>query len=231
MPRLTVLVEGQTEENFVNQILAPHLYTAGFTYVSASLMGNARPRSRRGGCPNWDSALKDISNHLLGDPYLIVTTMVDFYRMHDSWPGRQEANARRSAPDTAHTVEKAVLDSVVGSFRNIDPRRFVPYVVMHEFEGLLFSDTMRFAGSIGHPKLSAEFEAIVHQFDSPEDINDSYETSPGHRVKALAPRYQKALDGIQAAQEIGLETIRRKCPVFNSWIQRLEHLARQGPAP
>ncbi len=33
MTRLLVHVEGQTEESFVNRILAPHLYTRDFSLV------------------------------------------------------------------------------------------------------------------------------------------------------------------------------------------------------
>ena len=48
MTRLLVHVEGQTEEQFVNELLAPHLYFFGFTKISARLVGNARQRD-----PAW----------------------------------------------------------------------------------------------------------------------------------------------------------------------------------
>lgn len=49
MSRLLVHVEGQTEEDFVNEVLGPHLWAYGYTQVSARLLGNARLRSRRAG--------------------------------------------------------------------------------------------------------------------------------------------------------------------------------------
>ena len=48
MTRLLIHVEGETEESFVNEVLAPHLYTHGYGLVSARLLGNARQRDRRG---------------------------------------------------------------------------------------------------------------------------------------------------------------------------------------
>jgi len=42
--RLLVHVEGETEETFVNQVLAPHLYGCGYSRVTARLMGSARGR-------------------------------------------------------------------------------------------------------------------------------------------------------------------------------------------
>lgn len=53
MSRLLVHVEGQTEEDFVNEVLGPHLWAYGYTQVSARLLGNARLRSRRAGIKAW----------------------------------------------------------------------------------------------------------------------------------------------------------------------------------
>ena len=41
MTRLLVHVEGETEEMFVNEVLAPHLYRRGFSRVAARLLGSA----------------------------------------------------------------------------------------------------------------------------------------------------------------------------------------------
>ena len=96
MTRLFVLVEGETEETFVNHILAPHLYCAGYINVSARLVGDQRRRSRRGGIRPWTETRRGIVNQLRQDAGLIVTTMVDYYRLPASgprsWPGRAEAN-------------------------------------------------------------------------------------------------------------------------------------------
>jgi hypothetical protein len=40
------------------------------------------------------------------------------------------------------------------------PHRFLPFVIMHEFEGLLFSDCNKFASGIGKPALAAKFQGI-----------------------------------------------------------------------
>ena len=78
MTRLLVHVEGQTEETFVNEVLAPHLYRRGYSGVGARLMGNARQRSRRGGISPWPAARIDILNHLREDEGSHATTMVDY---------------------------------------------------------------------------------------------------------------------------------------------------------
>ena len=108
---------------------------------------------------------------------------------------------------------------------DFDRRRFIPYIAMHEFEGMLFSDPIRFAQSIGKSELSASFQEIRNQFDTPEEINDSPLTAPSKRIGALFPGYQKPLMGQLASTDIGLDVIRRECPIFGTWIDQLEERA------
>jgi Domain of unknown function (DUF4276) len=232
MRRLLIHVEGETEETFVNRALAPHLYGFGFEIVSARLLGNSRHRNRRGGIRSWVSAREDIINHLKEDPKCVATTMVDYYALPGSgpgaWPGRADA-ALKAFPNQGPTVQAALLTdvgAVLGA--GFDPRRFVPYVMMHEFEGLLFSDCTRFAESIKRPELAEPFQAIRNAFTTPEEINDSPLTAPSKRVENLVPGYEKPLLGVQAVLDIGLETIRRECPHFSNWLGQLEQLAQHG---
>jgi hypothetical protein len=124
-------------------------------------------------------------------------------------------------------VQAAVRDDLITEMGNrFDPERFVPFVVMHEFEGLLFSDCAAFSRVIGRSDLEAGFRKIREQFLTPEEINDSPATAPSKRVEALDPRYQKPLFGVLAVLEIGLSRIRAECPHFDGWLRQLESLAR-----
>ena len=104
MPRILVHVEGQTEENFVNTVLAPHLYSVGYTSVSARRLGNARQRSQRG-IRRWRSVRTDIVNHLKADQGTVATTMVDYYGLPHTWPGREQAGRRKTLRERAASVE------------------------------------------------------------------------------------------------------------------------------
>ncbi len=222
MTRLLVHVEGQTEERFVNQVLAPHLYSCKFSSVGARIMGNARQRRKRGGVQAWTTARKDIVGHLREDQACIVTTMVDYYGMPKSWPRRMEAG-KLAFPHNVQTVENALATDVCEQMpTNFNPDRFVPYVMMHEFEAILFSDCERFAEGIGKPELAPKFQAIRDKFATPEEIDDSPETAPSKRIESLVPRYQKPLLGILAALDIGLAAIRSACPHFRGWLEQLE---------
>lgn len=226
MTRLLVHVEGETEETFVNEALAPHLYKLGMAYVSARLIGNARQRSHRGGIKPWTATRKDILAHLREDSECIATLMVDYYGMPKdgsrAWPGRSQATAM-ALSHKAQTIEDQLLEDIrraMGS--GFDDRRFIPFVMMHEFEAMLFSDCERFGQAIGHPELTPRFQEIRDQFASPEEIDDSPDTAPSHRIAALLPGYQKPLMGNLAALEIGLDSIRSQCPNFRRWLERLE---------
>jgi len=186
----------------------------GYHSVSARIVGNARLRRRRGGIRGWPSVRRDIINHLKADSDCIATTMVDYFGLPQqgdgAWPGRAEA-ARQESGRKAACVEAALLEDLI-SATGISPRHFVPFVVMHEFEGLLFSDCAAFSRGIGRPDLESDFRRIRNQFVSPEEINDSPITAPSKRVEALMPGYEKPLFGTLAVLEIGLPQIRSECP-------------------
>ena len=226
MRRLHVHVEGQTEETVVRDVLGPHLVCRGYWSVTAKPMGKARRRSHRGGSRSWQSVREDILCHLKQDWQVVATTMVDYYGMPQSgskrWPGRVEA-ASLPFERKAETIQDALArDICEGMGRSFNPCRFIPYVSMHEFEALLFSDCMGFARSVGHPGIGRKMQEILDRFGSPEEIDDSYTTAPSKRIKGLLPSYDKVTMGATAIRDIGLENIRRRCPHFAGWLSRLE---------
>ena len=228
MTRLLIHVEGQTEEDFVNEVLRDHLVNQGYESVGARIVGNNRLRRRRGGIRPWPSVRKDIINHLRQDPGCIATTMVDFYGLPQqgdgAWPGRAVATGRATQYKASH-VEGALLKDVAEAMGGgFDPKRLVPFVMMHEFEGLLFSDCAAFGRGICQPKLELMFRQVRDAFGTPEDINDSPITAPSKRVEEIVPGYEKPILGILAALEIGLPKIRTECPHFAAWLTKLEAL-------
>ena len=226
MARLLIHVEGETEEAFVNELLADHLNNFGYELVSARLIGNARLRERRGGIRAWSTVKIDILNHLKEDSGCLATTMVDYYGLPQTgdraWPGRAEAG-NLPFDQKAARVERSLLADIAQELGNqFEARRFIPFVVMHEYEGLLFSDCDAFAEAIARPQLGQRFREIRQQFATPEEIDDSPVTAPSKRVEALVAGYQKPLLGTLAALKMGLDKIRGECPHFRDWLDRLE---------
>jgi hypothetical protein len=157
MARLLIHVEGQTEEGFVNDVLRDHLVAKGYYAVEARIIRNARLRQRRGGIRAWSSVQMDISRHLKEDPGCVATMLVDYYGLPQGedggWPGRARA-ATLPAAEKARCVENALLANLGAAMGSrFDVRRFIPFVVMHVFEGLLFSDCAAFSRGIDRPDL------------------------------------------------------------------------------
>jgi hypothetical protein len=225
MSRLVVHVEGPTEETFVKEVLGPHLVDFGYTAVWPRIVGNARLDRRSGGIKGWPAVRKDLIEHLQENPGCRATTMVDYYGLpktgDKAWPGRAEA-ARLPYGQRASHVETALLADIQEGVNYNLGLRFRPFITMHEFEGLLFSDCRAFSEGIGRPELEVDFQTIRDQFTSPEEINDSPHTAPSKRVEALVSGYSKPLLGVLAALEIGLDPMRAECPIFRRWLEHLE---------
>ncbi len=114
-------------------------------------------------------------------------------------------------------------------FDDIHDSRFIPYIQLHEFEALILSDPIKLEERF--PDYQSKVQQLVslcQSFDSPELINDGEQTAPSKRIIQAIPRYKGAKASVAPlmAQKIGLETIRKKCPHFNQWIERLENLSQ-----
>jgi Domain of unknown function (DUF4276) len=152
--------------------------------------------------------------------------MIDYYGLPRTWPGRERSTSLGSVDEKGPCVQDAIKDDVVTEMGNrFNSDRFVPFVVMHEFEGLLFSDCAAFSRAIYRPDLESRLKEIRDGFATPEEINDSPATAPSRRVKELFPGYEKPLLGVLAVFGIGLLRIRAECPHFDGWLRQLESRA------
>ncbi|MCH8148657.1 MAG: DUF4276 family protein [Planctomycetes bacterium] len=219
--RVLAFVEGQTDEKFGREVVSPSLATRN-VFISATTPGRRRAH---GGVPSWARAKRELLRYLKEDTERFVTTMFDYYGLPSDWPGKKESK-RETRPSTkAEIIEQAVHADVCATLgESFDGARFLPYIQMHEFEALLFSDTRVLAESVQRSQIQTRLDEIIKECGEPERIDDDPETAPSKRICALVPRYQKVLHGIIAAKRIGLATMRDQCPHFAQWIEVLEQL-------
>ena len=204
MNRLAISVEGRTEEEFVNLVLADRLRGAGIETTPIPI--------GRGGAVSVDRIAPEMAR--LSWHFDYVTSLVDLY----GFRGRGGA--------TAEELEQRINDRVADSIgRESARRRVFAYVQRHEFEALLFSDVSAF-DSLGYapPGAARVLRSIRVAFATPEDIDDGPSTNPAGRIRSVIPRYEKPVDGPLLADAIGLEAMRGECPGFDAWIARLEAL-------
>jgi hypothetical protein len=122
-------------------------------------------------------------------------------------------------------IERAVKDDICGKIAGFRPdARLIPYLSLHEYEGLLFSDPDAFAQSIRQPQLANRFHTVRNDFPTPEDINDDPETAPSKRVIAIYTAYNKVIEGTLAARAVGIQRMRQECAHFRDWLAKLEAL-------
>src|ERR1019366_1380571 len=133
---------------------------------------------------------KDLLAQLKQDTAAYCTMMLDFYGLGSGFPGTPLPPNLPNIEKVSR-IEQAVAEDIVASLdAGLRPDiRFVPYLQLHEYEGLLFSDPVAFASGISQPGLAQQFERIRRDFPTPEDINDDVNRSPSKRVLALYPSY------------------------------------------
>jgi hypothetical protein len=112
--------------------------------------------------------------------------------------------------------------------RDIDHRRFIPYIQLHEFEALLFADPRKFRdaypGALGAVEQLAR---VREEFPTPEHIDNRPESAPSKRILNVIPDYRKSVAGPLIAARIGLRMLCQECPHFSRWIGRIKEVASQ----
>lgn len=222
-----VVVEGQAEQTFVRDVLAPHM-APGKIYLHPALIGKP---GHKGGDIRFDKAKNDIGNFLRQRNDTYITTMFDYFRIDSEWPGKADAlrqvknGTNLTASQKAGILETATLTEIVRIFPGCDSEnRFIPYIEMHEFEALLFSDADVLADKTQID--AALIRRIIEKYDSPEEINDDPANAPCKRLEALKDGYRKVAMGKTISEAIGIAAIRRQCPHFNDWLTKLEQLKK-----
>jgi hypothetical protein len=153
--------------------------------------------------------------------------MFDFYALGLDFPNRRHAQGRTPGERATH-VQEGMMTALLPDLGSNRLRSFVPYIQMHEFEALMFSDPLMLADTLYHPDLAPDFQAILNSVGGdPEAINDAPDTAPSKRIATLIPGYDKILCGNLVADVIGLDKLRTSCSHFNAWLLRIEAVAKQ----
>jgi len=223
MIRMHVICEGQTEEAFVKELLIVPFLAIGITLLPA-LIGKP---GHKGGNFRFDRLLPEVKNRLLSDSDCYCTTFFDFYGLPESFPGKRSAVVNDTIEQKSSKVNDALVSKLTETLGDDAMRRFIPFIQMYEFEGLLFSDPEKMALGMDKPDLIEHFKKISNAFDSPEHINNSPQTAPSKRIINVIPGYEKPFLGILAALEVGLSTMRGNCYLFDQWLSKIELIAEE----
>ncbi|UZO80195.1 DUF4276 family protein [Aquimarina sp. ERC-38] len=218
MSTIIIICEGETEKEFCEKTLSPY-FAAQNIYVYPPLI-----KKTMGGIVKWKELKKQVLSHLMNDTSAFVTTFIDYYGIHSKYefPKWDKAEAENDKNKRMEILEEGMLMDIDKTYRF----RYIPYLQLHEFEGLLFNEINVFHEQILPNELVGlkELEDIFIKYDNPEMINNKRETSPSHRLQRIINGYNKVVYGNILAESIGLEKIRNKSPRFNEWLNKIEQI-------
>ncbi len=220
--RVNFLVEGETEETFVKKILAPHFALMNIICNARRVeTGRKKGKIYRGGMTTYQKTKNDIKLWLNEDKSAYLTTMFDLYALPSDFPKFNESKFITEPYKKVEFLEKAFQEE-------INEIRFLPYLQLHEFEALLFSEVEKIENRLKtytKTSLLNRLRKILDECRNPELINEGSTTAPSKRIQELYPNYNKPVFGSLISEDIGLQTIRDKCMHFNSWIEKIESLS------
>ena len=215
MSRILILLEGETEYEFVSQVLAPYLLTK-FVFLIPTIV---ETKKVIGGTPHKGggdfSKLKaDILSLLHDSDAIAVTTLYDFY----GFP---------AIPNLEAEIYQDIVkleDAIASQFNH---RRFRPYLQMHEFEAFLFIEPELTAKAALKQQHTASIQQHRNQFNHVEEINLGLSTAPSKRLIATIGKYNKPRIGAKVTQTLGVVKLMQECPKFAAWVNWMVSLAPQ----
>ena len=217
MNRLILLVEGQTEEAFVRELLMPH-YARLSVYITSIIVSTSP--GYKGGVVSYAKVKPQLMRLCRQDRAAYVSTLFDLYALPTDFPGK---NTTGFPAQGTGAQKAAFLEAQLAL--DINEPNFIPNLLVHEFEALLFAGTEQFGQWVDDATIVSTLSAITAAHTTPEDINDSPNTAPSKRVLRAMPDYQKTFHGPLIACDIGLDVMRAACPHFDTWLCRLDALA------
>lgn len=217
MKRLDIIVEGQSEREFISQMLAPYLERCGVieSYNVSPIVVRTSPNNR-GGVSKYTQLRDDIRRSLSSSSQqLIVSMMIDFFRMPQNVPLPENYRELGSDFERADAIQTCIC-------KDINDNRFIPYIQMHEFEAFLFASSEGFRYCYGNDDRRIKVLCdIIEEYRNPEEINTSPDGAPSKRILSVIPEYDKVTDGNLIILQNGMNSIMEKCRRFNKWVELL----------
>lgn len=213
-----LVVEGATEQLFVERVLASYCAAHG-VYLHPTQVPK---KGEKGGDVRFARVKTCVGNFLKQRGDTRVGTFFDYYGLKE-WPLLDDVRSAQglSAAEIATRLNDSAMTELCREFPELNvANRFVPFLAVHEFEALLFSDTTILASSLGIDVALAD--EVLRKYKSPESINTRPDKIPSRQIeKWLNGRYIKTVQGISTADKIGIDKMRTACPNFDDWLNRL----------
>jgi hypothetical protein len=215
--QIAILVEGQTEAQFVSTVLGPFLLQSYGIYAQPIVVHTSRladGTTFRGG-GGWKHYELQLRTLLRSTNFRCVSVLIDFYGYPHDAPGAN-CCTRPHQPRTCAAVRAGAMADAISH------QRFVSNIVLHEFETWVIAASLDRDNILGDRRVAEALRAeAVEVSNDVELLNDSPQTAPSKRVFRRWPDYQKVTDGVAVIEEAGLQAVIDRCPGLRAWIDRL----------
>lgn len=214
MKNVYIYCEGQTEESFINELLASYFLNINI-YVIPIICTTKRTSTKKfkGGVTDYNKIRNELIILCKQHKNEIITTMFDYYAMPSNTPFISHSDT--DIYKQIEYIEDKITEDIA------QPNCFFSFM-LHEFEGMLFSDPQAFK-IVADEGIVEKVQAIRNSFDSPEHINNSVETAPSKRLEKIIPNYAKVRSGTIISKEIGIDRLINECKHFASWIEKIKN--------
>jgi hypothetical protein len=223
MKKVIVVAEGPTEEKFVRRVLNPHFSQLGI-YLDAQQWITNRKLGTTGGGKSFDlieNHIQRLMSRYRNDKEIFISIMIDLY----AFPKQGNTIYDNEVSKITNSRDKVLLLEKKMAAR-FNYKNFIPYVQLHEYETLLFSETDKLKGFYTDKLKEIDQLLVEINGKNPEEINETPDGAPSKRIIKYLPSYQKqkTTAGVISAESIGLPRLRAACPHFDDWLTRLELL-------
>lgn len=227
MKALILIVEGQTEHEFVNRILTSYLISRGINTEIRSVMIEKSGGGH--GYSNIDHFRNTIRPLLHKSDEPVITMLIDHYGI----------NSERKLPGYSSIITKNVeerISQMESVFQDEvqkikEYRFFIPYIQRHEFETLLLANPEK-GFDLEDERIKTDIVSLCNEFESVEEINSTPEGAPSKRLGRIyelhKKKYSKVTDAVDIIELTGIEVVLERCPRFNSWISTLIRILNEN---
>jgi hypothetical protein len=223
MKHLYIIVEGETELEFIRRLLIPYFSNKGITIhmqaIAISIKGGGHGYNNIEHFKNTIEPLLSYKN----EP--IITTMIDYYGINSE---KKMPNYNKCMQKNGTDVRIACMEQELNNqVQSVKPYQyFIPHIQKHELETLLFVNPQN-GFDLEDEKIKNDVIALANKHDNIEEINSTPEGAPSKRLTAIyqkhGSKYSKGADAIDIVELIGFANVLNRCSHFKSWIDKLEN--------
>jgi hypothetical protein len=215
-----VVCEGQTEETFIRDVIAPIL---SYQQIDLRALLISTSKGNKGGALSYARVKRFILNLIKQESNTFVTTFFDLYALDNDFPNSLESKKQTDVYKKVSFLEQAFKADIIKENSSFS-HRFFPYIQPYEFEGLLFTDIAKLTEiETTWATATNNLQVMRDNAETPEHINDGFDTKPSARLEKCLnnPKYRKTLHGTLAIEAIGIDNLLKECHHFAEWYNQL----------